>query len=163
LNGTVAAAVPLRKQLMDEIKVAMRNKDASTSTTLRAVMSDIYNADKASKEDKINDSAIVGILRKAVERRNEAAGTFTAAARSDLAEKELKEIGVISKFLPPTLSAEKVDAILLPIIEELPATNGPPQKALGMVFKQFYAQVDKSVVDVELVKQRAQALMAQKS
>ncbi|KAH6914104.1 Yqey-like protein-domain-containing protein [Coprinopsis sp. MPI-PUGE-AT-0042] len=163
MNSTAAQAPDLRKQIMDEIKVAMKNKDSATSTTLRSVLSEVYNADKASKEEKVNSSQIVTILRKSVERRTEAADKFTAASRSDLAEKELKEANIISKFLPPTLSEDKVDSILSSIIAELPSSDGPPQRALGLVFKQFYAQVDKSVVDSELLKKRAQALMTSRS
>lgn len=65
---------------------------------------------------------------------------------------------IISKFLPTLLSESEIDAILSPIVKETPPTN-PPQKALGIVFKKFYAQVDKSRVDAELLKKRAQALL----
>ncbi|KAG2015927.1 hypothetical protein CC2G_009146 [Coprinopsis cinerea AmutBmut pab1-1] len=140
-----------------------QSKDTVKSTTLRSVLSEVYNADKASKDEKVDSSTIVGILRKAVERRTEAADKFRAASRDDLAEKELQQVDIISKFLPPTLPESEVDSILSSILEQLPPANGPPQKALGMVFKQFYTQVDKSVVDAELVKRRAQALLAAKS
>ncbi|TFK25495.1 GatB/YqeY domain-containing protein [Coprinopsis marcescibilis] len=163
LNSSAASpGNDLRKAIMDEIKIAMKTKDTSTSTTLRSVLSEVYNADKMSN-DKINSSAIAIILRKAVERRNEAAVKFAAAAREELAEKELKEAGIMAKFLPPLLSEEKVDSILGSILETLPQTEGPQHRALGVVFKQFYAQVDKSTVDAEMVKRRARALIASRS
>lgn len=69
-------------------------------------------------------------------------------------------MGIISKFLPATLPESEVDSILSSIIAKLPPADGPPQRALGLVFKNFYAQVDRSVVDSDLVKRRAQALIA---
>jgi uncharacterized protein YqeY len=69
---------------------------------------------------------------------------------------------IIAKFLPTLLSESDIDAILSPIVNDMPPTN-PPQKALGTVFKQFYAQVDRSRVDAELLKKRAQALLASNS
>ncbi|KAF8054155.1 hypothetical protein FPV67DRAFT_1683008 [Lyophyllum atratum] len=58
----------LRTRLMDEIKSAMKGKDATTSTTLRSVLSEVYAADKASNA-KVPSSTIANILRKAVVRR----------------------------------------------------------------------------------------------
>jgi uncharacterized protein YqeY len=69
---------------------------------------------------------------------------------------------IIAKFLPALLSESDIDAILSPIVKNTPTTN-PPQKALGTVFKQFYAQVDKSRVDAELLKKRARVLLASNS
>ncbi|KAF5326129.1 hypothetical protein D9611_000137 [Ephemerocybe angulata] len=161
-NSTVADS-DLRTRIMGEIKSAMKNKDTFTSMTLRSVLSEVYNADKAAPEGKITSEKIATILRKAFERRTEAISKFQAASRGDLAEKELKEVEIIAKFLPPVLTEAEVDGILSSILAKLPAGTNPPQRALGMVFKEFYAQVDKSRVDAELLKRRAQALLQARS
>jgi len=91
--------------------------------------------------------------------QSEAVSTFKAAARDDLAEKELQEIQTISKFLPPLLTESEIDGILSSVIRTVQPTS-PPQKALGLIFKEFYSQVDKSRVDSDLLKKRAQALLS---
>ncbi|KAF5385931.1 hypothetical protein D9615_002409 [Tricholomella constricta] len=150
----------LRARLMDEIKAAMKVKDAVTSTTLRSVLSDVYAADKVSN-GKVPSSTVANIVRKAVVRRNEAAAKFTQASRQELADKELRETEILSKFLPPLLSEAEIDQALREIIGALPAGFNP-QKSLGHIYKEFYLKVNKSAVDTSLVKRRADVLLAAK-
>lgn len=82
-----------------------------------------------------------------------------AAARSDLAEKETLEAGILSTLVPPMLPETDVDKILKTSIEEL-HFGDQPKKALGTLMKAFYSKVDKSLVDAELVKQRADLLLS---
>jgi uncharacterized protein YqeY len=88
----------------------------------------------------------------------DAASKFTEASRLDLAEKENREAGLLSKFLPPLLSEIEIDRTLGEVIDTLPA-GSDPRKSLGRVFKEFYSKVDKSAVDANVVKQRAEKLL----
>ncbi|RPD54195.1 GatB/YqeY domain-containing protein [Lentinus tigrinus ALCF2SS1-7] len=149
---------------MAELKNAMKTKDTVKSVTIRSVLSEVYAADKAAA-GTASPSAVVGILRKAVTRRTDAAAEFAKASRQDLAEKEQHEAAILEAFLPPLLPEADIDRVLrevlsTPAVSEA-AAKGPPQKALGQVFKAFYAQVDKSSVDPDLVRQRAQALLSE--
>jgi len=148
----------IRSQLMNEVKTAMKNKDAVTSTTLRSILAEVYAADKASNA-KISTSIIANILRKAVIRRTDAASKFAEASRPDLADKENREVEILSKFLPPLLPETEIDRILNEVIKTLPAGTDP-RKSLGIIFKGFYAQVDKSTLDTSIVKQRAEKILA---
>lgn len=84
---------------------------------------------------------------------------FVQASRHDLADKELHESKILSRFLPPLLSETDIDSALSIVIEALPAGYNP-KTSLGQVFKAFYSKVDKSTVDVGLVKRRAEVLLA---
>ncbi|KDR75390.1 hypothetical protein GALMADRAFT_249436 [Galerina marginata CBS 339.88] len=154
---TVATS-DIRSRLQYEIKNAMKNRDTSTSMTLRSVMAEINSAEKASKDGGISSLAIASIIRKAVHRRNEAAFKFHEASRLDLKEKEQEEAALLSKFLPPLLSVEDIDTHLRAVLGNLPA-GSDLRKSFGLIFKDFYTRVDKSTVDPNLVKQRAQELM----
>ncbi|KAI0666718.1 GatB/YqeY domain-containing protein [Trametes maxima] len=158
-------ALDVRPRLMQELKEAMKSKDTVKSTTIRSVLSEVYAADKAAS-GTAPPSAVIGILRKAATRRTDAAAEFTKAARQDLAEKEHQEAAILHAFLPPLLPQADIDRVLTeviasPTISEA-VSKGPAQKVLGQVFKAFYTQIDKSSVDPELVRQRAQALLSQK-
>lgn len=67
----------------------------------------------------------------------------------------------LTSYLPSLLPESEVDKVLTPIIDELKATAKPSEskKLAGLVFKSFYSQVDRSVVDPGLVKRRAEALL----
>ncbi|KAG6330334.1 hypothetical protein ID866_8755, partial [Astraeus odoratus] len=141
-----------------------QNRDSTASTTLRSVLSEVYNLDKLSGS-KVSPSAIVGVLRKAVLRRvsslrpTESTREFVKGGRPDLAEKESHEVDIISAFLPPLLSESDIDRVLKAAIVECPQDNANPRKMLGVVLKSFYSKVDKATVDNDLVKRKAEMLL----
>ncbi|KAF7428416.1 hypothetical protein PC9H_007640 [Pleurotus ostreatus] len=146
----------VRQRLLDQVKHAMKAKDTLTSTTLRSVLSEVYAADKTTGGSKIPSSTIISILRKAHHRRTESAAQFIKASREDLAAKENQEAEVLNAFLPPLLSESDIDRVLTDII----TSQGQNTKLhSGQLFKAFYAQVDKSCVDPNMVKARANALL----
>ncbi|GBE81354.1 GatB/YqeY domain-containing protein [Sparassis crispa] len=163
---TVATSSPdIRAQLMSELKSAMKSKDTFKSTTIRSALAEVYAADKA-RPELVSSSVILSILRKAAVRRTDAAKEYEKASRPDLAEKEKLEANLLQSFLPPLLSEADVDRILRETIadqSQLMESGTPSKKAQGLVFKAFYAKVDKLSVDTDLVKRRAEALLSEKS
>ncbi|GLB37254.1 putative yqey-like protein [Lyophyllum shimeji] len=158
---TTADTVDLRARLMDEVKAALK-VDSSVLTCC------VYSNYTGQRRGHVNNletivpsSTIANILRKAALRRNEAAAKFTEASRQELADKELRETEILSRFLPPLLSEAEIDHALRQVIGSLPA-DVDPKKALGRIFKEFYLKVDKSSVDTALVRQRADTLLAGK-
>lgn len=155
-------------------------------TFFQSVLSEVYAADKTPSGTPASSSAITSIIRRAITRRVraptlrhlyppliyprtihcdqfDAATQFESAARPDLAHKEREEAVLLESFLPPLLPEADIDCVLQHVLSD-PAladarSKGPPQRALGLVLKAFYTQVDKSTVDPELVRQRAQALL----
>jgi len=156
---SIQANADIRQRLMSEIKSALKNKDNVTSTTLRAVLSEVHAADKASSEP-VGTSTIVSIIRKAALRRTEAAEQFAKASRNDLAEKEKKEISILSTFIPPLLPDAEIERILREILSEQLFATDAPGKAFGKLSKTFYSKVDKSTVDPTVVKKTAEALLS---
>ncbi|KAH7920924.1 hypothetical protein BV22DRAFT_1020322, partial [Leucogyrophana mollusca] len=130
---------------------------AGVKTAMKSVLSEVYAADKTTTT-KAAPSAIIAILRKAAARRNDSAAQFTKAARPDLAEKEQCEADILSAFLPPLLSEAEIDRVLKEVLTEQ-APQGDHRKALGMIYKSFYSKVDKSLVDTDVVKRRAETLI----
>ncbi|KAF9451281.1 GatB/YqeY domain-containing protein [Macrolepiota fuliginosa MF-IS2] len=148
----------LRTRLMSDIKTALKAKDSATASTLRSVLADVQAADKIHKDRQVSASAIRGLIAKGIARRHEAALQYDKAKRSDLAMKERQEADILQKLLPPAMSEARIDETLKQIIDSLPVSGG--QHSLGQVFKAFYAQVDKSLVRPDVLKRRAQALLA---
>lgn len=90
----------------------------------------------------------------------DSAAEFKAASREDLAETEMKEAEFLSSFLPPCLSEEQIDSILQECLSTQKDSN---PRALGMLMKAFYSKVDRSTVDGQLVKSRAERMLNQSS
>ncbi|KZT43675.1 GatB/YqeY domain-containing protein, partial [Sistotremastrum suecicum HHB10207 ss-3] len=147
-----------RKTLQDRLKASMKAKDKLSSTILRSVLADVYAADKKTGT-LIDSSAIQSLLRKAAARREESAKQFETAARPELAENELKEAQLLKSLLPPQLSEAEIEAVLKPIISSSRLSTADPKRSLGVLLKAFYQEVDRSRVEGELVKRRAEALL----
>jgi len=62
-------------------------------------------------------------LIKEAKKRKEAADIYKKGDREDLAEKEMKELGVIKKYLPKELSAEEIEKIVDKAIAVIGAAN----------------------------------------
>ncbi|KAG0704664.1 Yqey-like protein-domain-containing protein [Suillus ampliporus] len=123
----------------------------------QSILSEVYAADK-SAGSPVSSSAISAILRRATLRRHDSAGQFIKASRPDLAQKEQREADILASFLPPLMSEADIDCILNEVIAET-TLNGDPRRILGQVYKTFYSKVDKSNVDTEIVKRKAEALL----
>jgi len=113
----------------------------------------INAADKVA-DSKISSSNIISIIRKASTRRHDAAAQYTQANRSELAEKELMEASLLDEFLPSLMSSTEIDGIIQDILASLALSPADSRKATGKIFKAFYAKVDRSSVDPDLVKAR---------
>ncbi len=104
----------LKKKIEEKLNVALKAKDKSTYPTLRLVVSAIKDAEIASRtkgQKEMSDSELTAILKKMIKQRNESCEVYKKAGRSELLENEIKEIDVISAFLPKQLSNEETKKI----------------------------------------------------
>lgn len=92
------------------------------------------------------------------------ASEYTSANRVDLALTETQEAEYLSRFVPPVLSESAIDEILAKLIFEYKqvtpfAGTEDFKRATGIILKEFFGQVDKSVVDGRVVKRRLEVLL----
>lgn len=105
------------EELKKEIVLALKEKDAVKASALRMLLSEVKNAqiDKAdfSKEDFIE------IVAKSAKKRRESIEAFKKAGRDELAEKEEKELQILSKYLPQQMNAQDLEKIVKEVVEEM--------------------------------------------
>jgi hypothetical protein len=121
----------LREQLSDEMKTAMKAREELRLSTIRMIRSAVKNRDIDLKRE-LNDQEIVDVLATLVKQRRESIRLFGEAGRTDLVEKEEKELTILLHFLPRQLSSEEVAALVDTVIAECGAMNG---KDMGRVMK----------------------------
>ena len=100
----------LKKQIEQKLNEALKAKDKNIYPTLRLVVSAIKDAEIASRtkdQKEMSDSDLTAILKKMIKQRNESCEVYKKAGRNELLENEIKEIEVISAFLPKQLSEEE--------------------------------------------------------
>jgi uncharacterized protein YqeY len=109
----------LETQIMDEMKNAMRAKDAVALEALRAIKSGIILAKtEAGASETLAVEDEIKLLQRLVKQRKDSATIYTEQGRADLAEPELAQVAVIEKFLPAQLSEAEVEATVAAIIAE---------------------------------------------
>ena len=113
----------LKDQITEDMKAAMRAKDAARLLTIRGLLA----ACKQREVDEritLDDAAVIAIVDKLVKQRKDSITQFTAGNRPDLADKESAELLVLEGYLPQRLNAEAVSAEVAAVVAELGAELG---------------------------------------
>jgi len=127
----------LRDRLNDEMKQAMKARDEIRLSVIRLIRSSVKNREIESRHE-LNDGEITEVVSTLVKQRRESIRMFGEAGRTDLVEKEEKELAVLLTFLPRQLSREEVEALVVQAIADSGA-QGP--KDIGKVMKAIMPHV----------------------
>ncbi len=134
----------LQQDVMAAMKTAMKAKDQTALTALRAVKSAILLAqtESGAKED-LSEEQELKILQKLVKQRKDSAAIYLEQDRKDLALPEIDEAEVISQFLPEALSEEEIEKVVIMTIESTGAEGMKDMgKVMGIVSKELAGQAD---------------------
>lgn len=136
----------LSSQLSQDIKAAMKAGEGDKVTALRMLSAAIKQIEVDSNTE-LNDEAIITILRKELKKRQDSSAQYTAANRSDLAEKENFEIKLIEAYLPAQMTADQVKEKVSSLLQ----AQGLSEKkdfgrAMGIVMKELGSNADGNIV-----------------
>jgi uncharacterized protein YqeY len=123
--------VDLTEQLRADINAAMKAGERERTGALRMVLSELQKAAKDGSADE------VAVLRRERKRRLEAADQFRTAGRTELAEREEAEAGLIETYLPAELDESELQAMVSAAIEQ---TGASDPKDMGQVMKVVMAR-----------------------
>ncbi len=133
----------LELRVNDEIKTAMKAKDAVALRSLRAIKSAILLAKTDGSGKEVDDAVELKIVQKLVKQRKDSLEIFEKQDREDLAVKEREEIEIISKFLPAQMDAAELETFIKGIIEKTGASSMKDMgKVMGMASKQLAGKAD---------------------
>ena len=134
----------LQQYIMTALKTAMKAKDQTALTALRAVKSAILLAQTESgAKEELTEEQELKILQKLVKQRKDSAAIYLEQDRKDLALPEIDEAEVISQFLPEALSEEEIEKVVIMTIEELGAEGMKDMgKVMGVVSAELAGQAD---------------------
>jgi len=99
--------MPLRDKITDDMKEAMRAKQADRLLAIRMLLA----ACKQKEVDErivLDDAAVIGIVDKLIKQRKDSVAAFAQAGRTDLVDKESAEIAVLEAYLPQRLSEQLI-------------------------------------------------------
>ncbi|WP_372756375.1 GatB/YqeY domain-containing protein [Mariniflexile sp.] len=134
----------LQQDIMSALKEAMKAKDQTALTALRAVKSAILLAQTESgAKEELTEEQELKILQKQVKQRKDSAAIYIDQGREDLAAPELAEAEVINQFLPEAMSEEAVAKIVEDTIKKLGAEGMKDMgKVMGVVSQELAGKAD---------------------
>ncbi len=123
-------AVGLREKLGEDMKAAMKGREARRLATVRLMIAGIQTLENASATGKVSEEEMQGALLKMIRQRKESAEAFEKGGRPEQAAAEREEIAIIETYLPKQMSADETRTVVAALIQELD-TAGP--KDMGRV------------------------------
>jgi hypothetical protein len=132
----------LKDRINDDMKAAMRAKEAERLGTIRLLNAAIKQKE-VDERVTLDDAGVIGIVDKMLKQRKDSIDAFEKAGRTDLADKEKAEVAVLQAYLPARLSADEVAAEVKAIVAELGAKGpGDMGKVMGAVKQRLAGKAD---------------------
>jgi uncharacterized protein YqeY len=152
-------STPLKQRLRSDLTAAIKDRDKIRSGTIRMVLTAINEAEVAGAEAReLSEQQVLDVVIREAKKRREAEEAYLAAGRSELAEKEQAERGVLADYLPAQLSAEDISRIVAQAIERAGGSELGMKamgKVMGIVTPQMKGKADGAVVAAEVRRQLA--------
>ena len=135
-----------KEQITEDMKSAMRAKEADRLSTIRMLMAAMKQKE-VDERIELDDIAVVGIVDKLIKQRKDSLAAYSQAGRTDLADKEAAEIKVLEGYLPQRLSADEITTEVARIVAETGAAGpGDMGKVMGAAKTRLAGKADMGLV-----------------
>ncbi|MBB5610456.1 MULTISPECIES: GatB/YqeY domain-containing protein [unclassified Janthinobacterium] len=136
----------LKAQITEDMKNAMRAKEAGKLGTIRLLLAEIKRKE-VDERIELNDTQILTIVEKMIKQRKDSITQFEAGGRADLADIEKAELVHLAGYMPAALSDEEVAAEVAAAVAASGAA-GPQDmgKVMAIIKPKLAGRADMSVV-----------------
>lgn len=143
----------LISDIKNDLKQAMLDKQDLVRDTIRMFLSEVQRFEIDNKED-VDDAKALQIINKMIKQRNDSISQFRDGGRDDLAEKEQKEVDILSKYKPQQLSEEEITSKVVEAIKESDADSMQDiGKVMGLLKSSLAGSADMGIVS-KIVKEQ---------
>ncbi len=131
------------EQISEDLKQAMRDKDAVRLSGIRNMRAALLLAMKEDGSASLSDEKAQEVLRKLAKQRQESVDAYRGAGRADLADPELAEMKLIESYLPQLADLETTRLWVQEAIAATGATGARDKgKVMGALMKAHKAELD---------------------
>ena len=132
----------MKTRLDDDLKQAMRDRNAPRRDVIRLLRSAIRNEEIRVQKD-LDDDAVVQVLSRQAQQRRDSIEAFTQGNREDLADKERAELEIIMEYMPQQLSADEIAELVAQTISEVGASApGDMGKVMSAIMPQVRGRAE---------------------
>ena len=136
----------LNDQLTEDLKQAMKAKDAirlRTIRSLRAALKEKEIAERRDGEAHLSEEQVLAVVQKQAKQRRDAIAQYEPAGRDDLAAKEQDELEIIEAYLPKQLGDEEIRRVVQEIVAATGASSMREMgKVMGAAMEQLRGRAD---------------------
>ena len=143
----------LAEQIVSDLTVSMKARDAARTSTLRMVKAAMMNR-QIEKGGQLDDDEVSRLLRSLVKQRRDSIEQYQKADRQELVDKETAEIEVIEGYLPQAASREEIEAV---VVAAIASTEASSMKDMGKVMKEAQAALAGKNADGRIVSEIVKA------
>lgn len=138
----------LLEKINNDLKAAMKEKNAAKLSALRAVKSELLLEQTSSgASETISEDKDIKIVQKLIKQRKDSAEIYKTENRNDLYEKEISEIEFLEVYLPEQMSDEELTAIIKSAIDETDASSMKDMgKVMGIVNKKVAGKAEGKII-----------------
>jgi hypothetical protein len=138
--------MPLKARITDDMKAAMRAREAARLSTIRLLLSAIKQKE-VDERIELSEADVLAIIDKMIKQRRESIAQFDAGGRPELAAAERAEIAVLQEYMPQQLSDAEVERLIEAAIAAAGA-SGPAAmgKVMGALKLQLAGRADMTKV-----------------
>ncbi|MCT4661740.1 MAG: GatB/YqeY domain-containing protein [Tissierellales bacterium] len=137
----------LKEQLMEDFKVAMRNKEKLKKDVLMMARAAVKQKEVDTRTE-LSDADVIDIIAKQIKQKKDSIEDFKKANRDDLVEQAESEIKLLEPYMPEQLSEEEVEAIVKEAIEATGAESMRDMgKVMGAVMPKVKGRADGTIVN----------------
>jgi len=132
----------LKAQISEDMKNAMRAKEAERLGTIRLLQAAIKQRE-VDERVELADADVVSVVEKMLKQRKDSIAAYEKANREDLAAVEKAEVAILQAYLPEQLSDEEVQALLDKAIADTGANSMKDMgKVMGIIKPQVAGKAD---------------------
>ncbi len=132
----------LKEQITEDMKAAMRAKDADRLGTIRLLLAAVKQKE-VDERTSLDDAAVVAVVDRLIKQRKDSVAAYEQAGRTDLADREKAEATILQTYLPARLDTEAIQAAVLAIVTQLSTELGraPTTADMGKLMGAAKAQL----------------------
>ncbi len=147
----------IEKQLLEDMKTAMKAGDKVRLETIRGLRAQLKNA-QIEKGGELADDEVQQVLNNAAKKRKEAIEQYRALGRQERADMEARELEIIESYLPAQMTPEEIAAVVESTIARVkPESIKDLGKVMGALMPQLKGKADGKLVQ-QIVREKLAAL-----
>jgi uncharacterized protein YqeY len=149
----------LKSRITEDMKDAMRAKDAARLSTIRLLLAAIKQREIDERKD-MADADVVNVIEKMIKQRRDSITQFEAGRRQDLVEIEKAEVAILQAYMPQPLTDGEIDTAIVEAIASAVAKGGAAGPAgMGKVMAELKGKLA-GRADMTAVSARVKAKLA---